>query len=201
MAMKVFHRHFLLTVLLSSLIAMVGSSCDISCEGGSWQKTAKVVCGATGSATLTSPARFGLPATLSEANGRSCMDASGGCSIGPEVGLGKSFGTGEYGFGLNIVLPTIQGSASYTLPSPPGEPYVLVSASLGSAISGTISGTGLHVVSGTIAVAESNPSELRISFEMELELPATLERFSITGGAVTAGGCSIEQPRVCVGVD
>jgi hypothetical protein len=131
------------------------------------------------------------------------MGSDGSCAARPGVGLGTWFSRGSYGLGLSIDLPAKQGTASYSLPMPLVGPYASASADLyySEESSGQITWTNLQVVSGTVAVERSSLSELRISFALELELPSTMERFSITGGTATVGDCSVEETRVCVGGD
>ena len=60
--------------------------------------------------------------------------------------------------------------------------------------------TSLRVVSGTIAVETSSLTDLRLTFDLELESP-TMERFSITGGTAAVSGCAVHEQRTCVGGD
>jgi len=196
--MQLLSRHSLAVVSLSSIAALVTSSCDISCEGGSWEDVPQVACeAATGSATLTSPAAYGLPASGSVTSGRSCLDGGGGCTTQPAIRLETAAGAAGYAFTLWIDLPPSQSPATYILPLTEPNPYVGVGAYL--VASG--SGMRLRLVSGTIAVETSSPSELHVSFDLELELPATKERFSIAGGTAMVTGCATHPSRICVGGD
>ena len=190
-----------LAVALASIVAVVGSGCDDNCAGGTWLVGRTAVCAATGSATVTSPASYGLPATVPVVDGHTCMGmgGGGGCWDYPFVRLAQPFGRGQNGIELSIRLPSMEGGATYTFPTAWTVPYFSVSAGLNSMSgSGALSAWNLEVVSGTIEVETSTPSELRLSFELELELPSTMETFAITGGVAIVSGCRLEEKRVCV---
>jgi hypothetical protein len=183
---------------LSSVAALVASSCDISCEGGSWENRPLVACeAATGSATLAAPDAYGLATVALVTGGQSCLDTTGACTKQPIVRLETNGGSGGFAFFLTIELPASQGPATHTLPVTRPNPYVGVSAYI-RYDTGTVS---FRVVSGTVTVETSSPTDLRVTFDLELELLTTAERFSITGGAATVSGCSIQQQRTCIGGD
>ncbi len=185
---------------LCLIVAVAGSGCDENCDGGIWQVGTTAVCtSATGGATVTSPANYGLPATVPVVEGHSCIDAVGNCSDYPAVHLANAFGRGQYGIELFVRLPAMEGSASYTIPAAWRVPYFSVIAGLNSMeASGTLHGLNLEVVAGTIDVEISTPGELRLSFELELELLSSMETFALTGGVAMVSGCHLTETRVCV---
>jgi hypothetical protein len=189
-----------LSVALAWILAVVGSGCDDNCDGGTWLVGTTSVCAATGGATVTSPASYGLPATVPVADGHSCMGGGGGdvCWDYPFVRLAQPFGRGQNGIELSIRLPIMGGSATYTFPTAWTVPYFSVTAGLNSMSgSGSLSAWNLEVVSGTVDVETSTASELRLSFQLELALPSTMETFAITGGVAVVSGCHVEENRVC----
>jgi hypothetical protein len=186
--------HPLIAVSLLAITSVVGYSCDMSCDGGSWQNTWRMECKATGSATLSAPAKYSLPKTIPVVEARSCMDTNNACSNEPEVYLSTSFTYDTYGISLVIYLPPIEGVATYTLPMPPVEPYAKVDFSIQT----MESGIPLELVSGIIDVESS--SQLHVSFTLEFEQPSTMEKFSLAGTA-EARGCSSKKSKVCIGGD
>jgi hypothetical protein len=197
--MRILSKHSLAVVSVSAIAALLTSSCDISCEGGSWENLPQVSCDApTGGASLVSPAAYGLPASAVVTYGRSCLDTGGGCTNQPTVRLETAAGPSGRAFNLEIDLPAAEGPATHTLPVMRPDPYVGVGAYIAD---GSLGATSLRLVSGTVTVETSSASELRLSFELELELPSTMERFSITGGTAAVSGCAVHPSRVCVGGD
>jgi hypothetical protein len=169
-----------LALSLSPLAAMLTSSCDISCEGGSWEKTSDENCEVTGTATLAWPQRFGLPTTLTVTDATSCSGDA-------------------YGFKLYIETLHTDGVQTYAMPT---EPFgsIVVEAAL---VSQNNPYMWLRVVSGTITVDRSLArKELHVAFDLELVMPSTDERFLVTGGTAYADKCSpANQRMVCVGGD
>jgi hypothetical protein len=184
-----------LALSLSPLAAMLTSSCDISCEGGSWEKTSDENCEVTGTATLAWPQRFGLPTTLTVTDAGACVYS--GCT--PHVDLATSCSGDAYGFKLYIETLHTDGVQTYAMPT---EPFgsIVVEAAL---VSQNNPYMWLRVVSGTITVDRSLArKELHVAFDLELVMPSTDERFLVTGGTAYADKCSpANQRMVCVGGD
>jgi hypothetical protein len=183
---------------LLSLLALVATTgCGDDCDH--WRKGTEPVCdNVTGGANITAPAQYALPAIVSVVDGHSCIDAAGGCSDYPIVHLANTIGRGQYGIELTLRLPFTEGAATYTFPTAWTVNYFNLNAELnGIDSSGMPSGQNLEWVAGTINVEASSAAELRLTFDLELQLPSG-EAFSVTSGAVTVNDCYVKETLFCV---
>jgi hypothetical protein len=185
-----------LSVRLGTMIAAatVGTSC--SCDDGTWDTGYTPVCTTNqSSVSLTAPARYDLPTTLT-VWAHNDLDSYGpGFTIDSGVHEGSAFV-------VTANVPSSSAPMSYSLPpstSPVMAQGLLVSAGAMSATETLYA--SLHLVSGLIDVAISSREAFRASFAMTFEHPTTGEHFSLVGGIVDISGCHLQAYSYCKGGD
>jgi hypothetical protein len=180
-----------------SLSAIAPAGCGSDCAD--YGQASEPVCdNLMGSANVTAPAVYALPATVPLVDGHTCLDVGGRCTDYPVVHLMNTVGRGQFGIEITLRLPAVEGSATYTYPSAWTVNYFNLNAELNAmSDTGTPSGQNLEWVGGTINVEASSAAELRLTFDLELQSPSA-EVFSITAAAVTVNGCHVKTTMFCV---
>jgi hypothetical protein len=152
---------------------------------------------ATGTATVTAPARYGATTSV-HASGGTCLGPDGTCSVPPPINVMasfvESFNDGN-SLGLTVRLPAREGPATYAV-SPSSTDLTIEIAGVDAALTGW-GYVALLPRSGNIVVEHLTTAAFRATFDMEWETPDH-EVFAITSGRVENAGCElVSYPASC----
>jgi len=152
---------------------------------------------ATGTATVTAPARYGMTTSV-RASGGTCLGSDGTCSEPPPISVTASFVESfndQDSLGLLVRLPAREGPATYAV-SPSSTDLTIDIAGVDAELKGWGFAT-LIPRSGNIVVEHLTTDAFRATFDMEWETPDH-EVFSITSGRVENAGCVLfSYPESC----
>jgi len=149
---------------------------------------------ATGTATVSAPARYGTPRSVRAAGG-TCLGQDGTCSARPPIIVSAAFVAGWDSLGILLTLPAREGPATYVVSSSSSD-VVFDQASFDVDLNGS-DFVPLTPLSGAIVVELLTTDAFRATFDMELETPDH-QLISITGGRVENAGCeTFAYPAEC----
>ena len=193
--------------MLASLLAVTGAACEpiapVDFSRGSFCKdpvdVPTVICSSRGSAAVTAPTGFALPATIPAVEGSSCMAADKTCSHDAQLFFqSESHGDGR-GLNFGVFVSPTQGPGRYELMNDTPGTSGFYGSLYGQNPDSDYYYAGLRVLSGTLTVTRNDASGLRATFDAELETEDRLHRLSLRGGDIDVYDCGVRVVATCYG--
>lgn len=182
-------------LVIATLVLAAACGRDEYCSPGAY--AARCAGPATGTATVTAPARYGMTTSV-RARGGTCIGPDGTCSVPPPILVTASFVESYNGgdsFGLTVRVPAREGPATYAV-SPSSTDLTIDVAGVDAELKGW-GFAALIPRSGNIVVEYLAADAFRATFDMEWETPDH-EVFSITNGRIEYAGCeAVWYPEQC----